>query len=217
MEFASAISLSPKHSLQGLVWLWQIGLVCAGEFDKHRGTREKDPDSQHHRSTVSYLLSEQIDVQWNLNETYLGDLKTWQKSSNSPSTSLNLLLEFLVDVRWGIVFEIWTPDVSVRGWKLSTPFLALSWVVQSTEKEQVGCQWQAPIWEWRKPCLSLGVNEGHDQSGLGGQLLSWTGHWPPGHLALHSQGTPSLLLLPQHKHLLCRSINYKLKASTYSG
>lgn len=45
--------------------VWQIGLlVCAGEFDKHRESREKDPDSQYHRSiAVSYLLSKQIDLQ----------------------------------------------------------------------------------------------------------------------------------------------------------
>lgn len=143
--------------------------LCAGEFDKHRGNREKDPDSQYHRSiAVSYLLSKQTDLLWNLNEVYLGDLETWQKSINVANTSLNLLLGFPVDVKCGIRGV----NSSVRGWKLSTPFLALSWVMQSTEKEQVCCQWQPAICEWRKSSLSLGVNKGHDipagPPGLGG-------------------------------------------------
>lgn len=67
----------------------------------------------------------------------------------------------------------------VRGWKLSTPFLALSWVLQTTEKEQVCCQWQAPICEWGKLSLSLGVNTGRTSQlghlGLVGSCLAGQG------------------------------------------
>lgn len=202
-----------KRLFQGLVSLWQIGLlVCAGEFDKYRGTREKGPDSQYHRSiAMSYLISKQIDLHWNPNEVYLGYLETWQKSINSANTSPNLLLGFPVHVKC----SIWDMNSSVRGWKLSTPFLALSWVLQSIEKEQVCCQWQSPICECRKPSFPWGLTKGMT-SPLGHQLdraLTTRIFY----LTLHSQETPSLLLPLQQKHLLCRSINYKLKASTYSG
>lgn len=53
-----------KTLFAGSCVTWQIGLLlCAGELDRHRGTREKDPDPQYHRSiATSYLLSKQMDL-----------------------------------------------------------------------------------------------------------------------------------------------------------